>query len=260
MQFLRQSSLRVKEVTGLKGVEQAMELARQETGPVIFAIRTTVRTAAGKTDEILHSVIAFRTPTGRVQFADYGGKWARSLRELVGKLGTPVSEIELYQSGLSAAVIDPARLTGEWALKLAKGSVVVMEGLAAIETVENGVEMAVPAAVVASSAPMLAAPLPSQVVKGRFDAYKSRAQGKPVIRLPEVVITAGRKAAPRAEYLTGVQYRLNALGFGAGPVDGIMCLRTRKAVLAFQRGYPPLMVDGIPGPKTQARLCEVCGY
>ena len=153
-----------------------MELARQETGPVILAIRTTVRTAAGKTDEILHSVIAFRTPTGRVQFADYGGKWARSLRELVGKLGTPVSEIELYQSGLSAAVIDPARLTGEWALKLAKGSVVVMEGLAAIETVENGVEMAVPAAVVASSAPMLAAPLPSQVVKGRFDAYKSRAQ------------------------------------------------------------------------------------
>jgi hypothetical protein len=258
--FLRQSGLRVKEVAGFTRVEQVIELARQETGPVIFAIRTTVRNAAGATEEILHSVVAFRTPAGAVRFADYGGKFVDSLRQLVGQWGTPVADIELLQSGSSATIIEGARLTGEWASKLAKGSILVMEGLAAIQTVENGVELAVPAATVASSAPMLDAPVPREVVKGSFEAYKSRVQGKPVIRLPDLVITAGRKTAPRAEYLTGVQFRLNALGFGAGPVDGIMGPRTRKAVLAFQRAYPPLTVDGMPGPRTQARLCEVCGY
>jgi len=60
--------------------------------------------------------------------------------------------------------------------------------------------------------------------------------------------------------LTGVQYRLNALGFGAGPVDGILGPLTRKAALTFQRSYLPLKMDGIPGPKTQARLSQICGY
>jgi peptidoglycan hydrolase-like protein with peptidoglycan-binding domain len=35
---------------------------------------------------------------------------------------------------------------------------------------------------------------------------------------------------------------------------------TRKAVIAFQRAYPPLAADGVPGPRTQAKLVEVCGY
>jgi hypothetical protein len=258
--FLRQLGIRAKEVTGLTSIEQVIALAQRETGPVIFAIRTTVRNAAGVTEEILHSVIAMRTPGGAVRFADYGGKFVGSLRQLVSQWGTPASEIELLQSGSSATIIEGAQLTGQWAMKLAKGAVVVMESLAAIETTENGVEMAVPAAAVASSAPTLEAPVGREVIKGSFRAYKSRAQGNPVLRLPEPAITAGRKTAPRPEYLTGVQYRLNALGFGAGPVDGIMGPRTRKAVYAFQRAYPPLRIDGIPGPNTQARLCDVCGY
>ena len=197
-----------------------------------------------------------------MRFADYGGEFVGSLRELVIKLGygTPASGIELYQSGSSATIINGAVLTGEWAVKLAKGGVIVMEGLTAIQTNENGVEFAVPATQVATTAPMLDAPVESEVIKGSFEAYKSRRRGSPVIQLPEIVVKAGRKTAPRPDWLTGVQYRLNALGFGAGPVDGIMGRRTRKAVIAFQRAYPPLAADGIPGPRTQAKLSEVCGY
>jgi peptidoglycan hydrolase-like protein with peptidoglycan-binding domain len=61
-----------------------------------------------------------------------------------------------------------------------------------------------------------------------------------------------------------VQWRLNALGLGAGPVDGNMGPRTGAAVVRFQReqtkGGTPLAIDGIPGPLTQKRLVEVLGY
>jgi Putative peptidoglycan binding domain/LysM domain len=53
--------------------------------------------------------------------------------------------------------------------------------------------------------------------------------------------------------LTGVQARLNNLGYDCGPVDGINGPRTKRAVKAFQKEYG-LDVDGIPGPKTQAAL------
>jgi hypothetical protein len=259
--FLRQSGMRVKEVTGLTQLEEVSALAQKETAPVIFAIRTTVRNAAGATEELFHTVIASRTPTGLVRFADYGGKYVETLPKLVEDLGygKPLS-ISLYQSGSSATIVNGARLTGEFAVKLAKGAFLVMEGLVTIQTNEHGVEFAVPVAYVAAPTPVAKAPADPEVIKGSFDAYKSRLQGKPVLRMPEITITAGRKTAPRADWLTGVQYRLNALGFGAGPVDGIMGPRTRKAVLTFQRTYPPLTVDGIPGPKTQSRLSQICGY
>lgn len=61
-----------------------------------------------------------------------------------------------------------------------------------------------------------------------------------------------------ADYLTGVQARLNALGYDAGPVDGIFGPRTKGAVKRFQEGYH-LDVDGIPGPITQGKLREVYG-
>jgi len=258
--FLRQAGMRVKEVIGLSHIEEIVALAERETGPVIFAIRATVRNAAGATEELVHTVIASRSPFGAVRFADYGGKFANTLPKLIEGLnyGTPV-RIELYQAGSSATVLNGIKLTGEFAAKLAKGAVVVLDGLAAIQTV-NGAEFAVPTAVVASTAPLADSPVDAEVVKGSFDAYRSRLQGKPVIRMPEIAITAGRGSAPRLDFLTGVQYRLNALGFGAGPVDGIMGPLTRSAVTTFQKTYPPLIADGVPGPKTQAMLEKICGY
>lgn len=64
---------------------------------------------------------------------------------------------------------------------------------------------------------------------------------------------------PPVEYLTGVRVRLRELGFYQGPIKGDFDLPTKQAVIAFQRKYPPLKADGIPGPKTQARLKEVFG-
>ncbi|MGA8309248.1 MAG: peptidoglycan-binding domain-containing protein [Terriglobales bacterium] len=55
--------------------------------------------------------------------------------------------------------------------------------------------------------------------------------------------------------LTGVQARLNNLGYDCGPVDGVSGPRTQAAVKAFQKDHG-LEVDGIAGPTTQAALEE----
>jgi N-acetylmuramoyl-L-alanine amidase len=55
------------------------------------------------------------------------------------------------------------------------------------------------------------------------------------------------------EALTGVQARLNNLGYDCGPVDAVNGPRTKAAVKAFQKAHG-LDVDGIPGPNTQAAL------
>src|SRR2546425_1088074 len=73
-----------------------------------------------------------------------------------------------------------------------------------------------------------------EVIKQSFAAFKARKAGKPVIRLDPMRIVGRRNGPPRSDWLTGVQYRLNALGFGAGLVDGINGPRTKRAVREFQ--------------------------
>lgn len=58
--------------------------------------------------------------------------------------------------------------------------------------------------------------------------------------------------------ITGVQARLDNLGFICGPVDGINGPQTQTAIRAFQEKCG-LRVDGILGPQTQAKLQEVYG-
>jgi N-acetylmuramoyl-L-alanine amidase len=60
------------------------------------------------------------------------------------------------------------------------------------------------------------------------------------------------------ESLSGVQARLNNLGYDSGAVDGIDGPRTQAAVKAFQKGRH-LEVDGIAGPQTQAALISEYG-
>lgn len=61
------------------------------------------------------------------------------------------------------------------------------------------------------------------------------------------------------ESISGVQARLNNLGYPSGPVDGIQGPLTTAAIRQFQEAYPPLDVDGIVGPKTRAKLKEIYG-
>jgi len=61
------------------------------------------------------------------------------------------------------------------------------------------------------------------------------------------------------ETVSGVQARLNNLGYESGAVDGLMGPITSGAVERFQADFPPLEVDGIVGPKTRAKLKEVYG-
>jgi len=60
------------------------------------------------------------------------------------------------------------------------------------------------------------------------------------------------------EETTGVQARLNLLGYMAGPVDGIKGPRTEAAIKAFQAAQG-LGVDGIVGPQTCERLAQIYG-
>ena len=65
--------------------------------------------------------------------------------------------------------------------------------------------------------------------------------------------------APRSDWLTGVQYRLKYLAYYSGEVHGINDQATKNAVRAFQTDQR-IMIDGIPGPQTQAELVAVCGF
>ncbi len=58
--------------------------------------------------------------------------------------------------------------------------------------------------------------------------------------------------------VTGVQARLNNLGYNTGPVDGIQGPRTTDAIQQFQAKYG-LDVDGVVGPITRSKLVEVHG-
>jgi Putative peptidoglycan binding domain len=250
----------VTEVRGLSSLQQVQALAKQGTGVVIFAIKATVKSGGAAKKELWHSVIAVRTLTGQVQYADYGGKLVGSLRELVTSLnyGTPVA-IELLQSRISAAVVS-AKYTGEIAMKLSQGAVLAIEGLTAIETSKNGVEFARPVEVGAVHVPTVLGPVPNEVLRASLAAYTARKSGKPVIRLPETVVRPASAIAPSADRVDGIQFRLNALGYCAGWEDNIMGPRTQRAIRHFQRDYPPLVPDGNPGALTRTKLVHVCRF
>jgi hypothetical protein len=57
---------------------------------------------------------------------------------------------------------------------------------------------------------------------------------------------------------SGIQARLNNLGYGCGKVDGIIGPLTREAVRSFQEDND-LVIDGIAGPVTQQKLKEQHG-
>ena len=57
--------------------------------------------------------------------------------------------------------------------------------------------------------------------------------------------------------VSGVQQRLNNLGFNSGPVDGIPGPKTRKALAAFQATQPDLKPTGLLDDDSLRRLIEI---
>lgn len=159
-------------------------------------------------------------------------------------------------------------MLGEYGRRLQPGAGLVLAGMQAVETDENGLDLAFPAAMVTVNAPAQSNDASAQVVTESFENFVQRKAGGPLkvtrpkrgpLMMDPVETKAGEGSAPRSNWLTGVQFHLNHLGFGAGPVDGVLGPLTKRAVSALQSHYPLLMVDSMPGPRTQAQLFEVCG-
>jgi hypothetical protein len=256
--FLKARSVRIQNLGIPKTIEDVVATARTRNGVVVFAIEWTDAAAAVHR----HSMIAVRT-AGGVRFADYGGKFISSLAELAsrGPNWKAVGGFRICSTSTkgSAVLFKGMEVIGAletYGKMVFEGGMLLLEGMHAIETVEEGVDLAVP---VQPATAIERGSHEPEVIKQSFEAFKARKQGKPILRLPPIKIVGRRNGPPRSDWLTGVQYRLNAAGFGAGPVDGVNGPRTKKAVIEFQKAYG-LAVDGIPGPKTQAKLVEVCGF
>jgi N-acetylmuramoyl-L-alanine amidase len=61
------------------------------------------------------------------------------------------------------------------------------------------------------------------------------------------------------ETVSGVQGRLNNLGYAAGPITGVVDPITEDAIKAFQADYPPLEINGTIDSKTRDKLKEIYG-
>jgi hypothetical protein len=255
--FLTQQGVRLQNLCFPRSLADVTAAAASRDGVVIFAIEWT--DMAGTIH--YHSMIAVRTIKG-VQFADYGGKFMSSLSELTSRGGIWPSKTgySTYTAGGMGSLVlaEGMKLIGafeRYGMQIMKGGALLLEGITAIET-PGGVELAFP---VAAAAAIESASHEPAVVKASFAAFKARKAGRPMAKLPPVAIEGRTERPARADLLTGVQYRLNAAGFGAGPVDGINGPRTQRAVNTFQKTYN-LRVDGIAGPETQKKLVEICGF
>jgi hypothetical protein len=86
----------------------------------------------------------------------------------------------------------------------------------------------------------------------------------PILAKEAELQMSGKKRILKIAYLdpvnkiSGIQARLNNLGFKAGPADGINGKKTKAAVRAFQESRN-IKVDGIAGPQTQRHLIDAHG-
>jgi hypothetical protein len=256
--FLVRNGVRLRSLGIPTTIDDVVRAAGAHDGVVIFAIEWT--NLVGKIER--HSMIAVRTIRG-VKFADYGGRFISNLAELEARANFKTmfnSGYRIATQGLkgNAMLVSGMELAGaleRYGREVMRGGMLLLEGARALQA-PDGVDLALPVAAAAAIEPLTHEP---EVLKTSFAAYKAHKGGRPMGRLPAVTLRGAKNGAPKSDQLTGVQYRLNAAGFGAGPVDGKNGPRTDKAVRAFQTAYS-LQSDGIPGPKTQNKLVEVCGY
>lgn len=233
---MRRLGAKVKEApkpTDMSGVEAIVRSARKTA---IFHV--DFFDAVGLKN-VAHALVGFIDDAGRFRIWDRTGRIVSSLQELeavypgISKMPTMGNAPVLLVDGLTVA----PKVGGIGALALE-----VRAGLA-ISQEEASPEMVVQA-------------IESKIMRDVEGRIPERLPPAPVVNLP----ASTRKAAPpRSDWLTGVKYRLNHLGYGAGPVVHLYDNKCKAAIRKFQRDYK-LAVDGIPGPQTQGKLVAVCGY
>lgn len=197
-----------------------------------------------KNTEVHHAIHAFLDHVGRLRFSDRTGHVVSSLAELGRK-------VPGYH-GIENAALVPGT------------DMLLVKGLKILETIDR-----------AGFAEMFLVLTPQVIVNAdqadtemviQSIETKILRDEKGIVppKLPPATVKApaskvGKPKIPPVAYLTGVKFRLNHLGYSAGPPVHVNDERCKAAVRAFQRDYA-LDVDAIPGPKTQAKLSEVCGY
>ncbi|HZF34279.1 MAG TPA: peptidoglycan-binding domain-containing protein [Candidatus Angelobacter sp.] len=188
-----------------------------------------------------HALVAFIDDAGRFRIWDRTGRIVSSLQELeslypgiskLSTLGSPNAPVLLID-GLTVA--PKAGGVGILALEV-KAALAISQDEASPEMVVQAIE--------------------SKIMRDVEGRIPERLPPAPVANLAR---PAKKAAPPRSDWLTGVKYRLNHLGYGAGPVVHLYDNKCKAAIRAFQRDYK-LGVDGIPGPQTQGKLVAVCGY
>jgi len=223
---LNRLGARVKQLKIPSRIEDVEDVVKSNDGVVIFGIRFIDE---GK--DAFHAIYAFKNSFGQIRYSDRYGQVFKNIEGFQKIFGG--SNYRLLTDDNAMVLVQGARVlqlpSGKSALALAVKKLFVAK--------EEAVDT-------------------STLMKSFEGKKKIIQKVKPTLpkRSPGV-----NSNLPPVKYLTGVQARLNNLGYGAGPVDGINGPRTKSAVKRFQQLTPPLRVDQIPGPNTQARLLEAHG-
>ena len=233
LQALDKLKIPYRTVTNPASMAELETIVRGQRGTTIFGVLFE--------NGDRHAMVAFVDEAGSFKIWDRTGKTVASLAEL-----------EASYPGISRARpsgADPRR------------PLIVVDSLSVSQSaLQSGI-------LTMKIVPMLAVSrehADAQMVAEGIETRVQRAGGTVPEKLPHVPILGvkapdRKRTAPRSDWLTGVKYRLNHLGYGAGRVAHLYDERCKRAICAFQRDYR-LRIDAIPGPKTQACLVRVCGY
>jgi hypothetical protein len=255
IRMLKQLGVIVKPLGCANTIEEVAAAARNARGPVLFSIKW-IKKITSKTPNIhqieegRHAFMAYKDWLGRIRYMDYAN----------GPVGRAFASIE-----------EAARRGGNWANVgnfeiLSNAQMFSLEGagLTVVETFNSEAHLAI--AVQLAAHWLGRDKSPESMMDSVQDFAAKRGVDIPLISRTAVGpgggaihLTKPKHAAPRPDWLTGVQFRLNDCGFPCGKVDGIHGPKTRLAVRAFQKKYCT-MIDAIPGQETQRRLVDVCGY
>lgn len=253
-------------------VEQAIAAAKAGDSPLIISVEWI------KTDgeRGAHAIVLAKDSLGNLKYLDFvdnvpGFRGFNSLAEMVAKRPhwgpNFVNNLKLipgtYVLELSNSLLRAIAVTDQFALAI---PILVAarwaEGISAEERVHNMLRSAWQFVSQAKRQSLVPPPLPSPKTINRIAQLNGAgpvATGLGITRHAPVPAAAG---APRIDWLTGVQYRLRYLNYYDGEIHGNNDEATRKAVLHFQKEWfkESHEWDGIPGPRTQARLKLIVGW